>query len=81
MYEDEGDNYNYEKGKYATIELSYDEASRSLTIGDRKGEFKGMLKERSFNVVMVDKTHPQPFDLKTKGKEINYNGLKTIIRL
>ncbi|WP_321518301.1 TIM-barrel domain-containing protein [uncultured Bacteroides sp.] len=81
LYEDEGDNYNYEKGKYATIEFSYDEVSKSLTIGDRKGEFKGMPKERSFNVVYVNKSTPKPFDLKIKGKAVKYNGLKQVIKL
>jgi len=81
LYEDEGDNYNYEKERYATIEFTYDESSESLIIGDRKGEFKGMLKERTFNVVYVDKTHSQPFDLKTKGKEIKYSGKKLVIKL
>ena len=81
LYEDEGDNYNYEKGRYATIEFTYDESSKSLIIGDRKGEFNGMLKERTFNVVYLDKTHSQPFDLKTKGKEIKYNGKKLVIKL
>ncbi|WP_321436713.1 TIM-barrel domain-containing protein [uncultured Bacteroides sp.] len=81
LYEDEGDNYNYEKGRYATIEFTYDESSKSLIIGDRKGEFNGMLKERTFNVVYVDKIHSQPFDLKTKGKKIKYNGKKLVIKL
>ena len=81
LYEDEGDNYNYEKGKYATIEFTYDEASKSLMIGNRKGEFKGMLKERSFNVIFVDKSNPQPFDLKTKGKAVKYKGSKVTVKL
>jgi len=81
LYEDEGDNYNYEKGKYATIEFVYDEASKSLMIGNRKGEFKGMLKERSFNVIFVDKSNPQPFDLKIKGKAVKYKGAKVVVKL
>ena len=39
LYEDEFDNYNYEKGMFSTIKNSWDEASRTLTISDRKGEF------------------------------------------
>ena len=34
LYEDEGTNYNYEKGKYATINISYDDASKTLTRKD-----------------------------------------------
>jgi alpha-D-xyloside xylohydrolase len=40
LYEDEGVNYNYEKGKYAEIPFSYDPATHSLTIGDRSGSFQ-----------------------------------------
>ena len=42
IYEDENDTYNYEKGAYATTPLHWNDASHTLTIGDRKGEFPGM---------------------------------------
>ena len=57
LYEDENDGYNYEKGVYATIPLHWDDAKRTLTIGDRKGEFPGMLKNRKFQVVVVREHH------------------------
>jgi alpha-D-xyloside xylohydrolase len=57
LYEDEGDNYNYEKGVYATIPLKWDEKAKTLTIGKRTGEFPGMLKERTFRVVFVSADH------------------------
>ena len=57
LYEDEGDNYNYEKGAYATIELKWDEGAKRLTIGKGAGEFPGMLKERTFKVVFVSVDH------------------------
>ena len=44
LYEDEGVNYNYEQGKYTMIPMTYDEAKKQLVIGERKGEFDGMLK-------------------------------------
>ena len=53
LYEDEGDNYNYEKGKYATIPFEWNESKQTLTIGKRVGKFPGMLKERTFRVVFV----------------------------
>jgi alpha-D-xyloside xylohydrolase len=53
LYEDEGDNYSYEKGKYATIPFEWNEAKQTLTIGKRSGEFPGMLAERTFHVVFV----------------------------
>jgi len=53
LYEDENDGYNYEKGVYATIPIHWDEAARTLTIGDRQGKFPGMLESRTFRVVFV----------------------------
>ncbi|MFA5045361.1 MAG: TIM-barrel domain-containing protein [Paludibacter sp.] len=53
LYEDENDNYNYEKGLYSTITMKWDDQSQTLTIGERKGSFKGMLKNRTFNIVLV----------------------------
>jgi alpha-D-xyloside xylohydrolase len=53
IYEDENDTYNYEKGAYATIPLHWNDSAKQLTIGERAGEFLGMLKERNFRVVFV----------------------------
>ena len=57
IYEDENDTYNYEKGAYATIPLHWDDASRTLTIADRKGQFLGMLDTRTFRIVLVRENH------------------------
>jgi alpha-D-xyloside xylohydrolase len=57
LYEDENDGYNYEKGAYATIQFHWDDAKQTLTIADRKGEFPGMLTERTFQVVFVGENH------------------------
>jgi alpha-D-xyloside xylohydrolase len=57
LYEDEGDNYDYESGAYATIPLHWDDAARTLTIGERKGKFPGMLEARTFRVVFVAAGH------------------------
>ena len=67
-------NYNYEKGKYTIIPFIYNDAEGTLTIGDRKGEYSGMLKERIFNVVKVEKNKAQAFDLKVKGTVVRYDG-------
>ncbi len=81
LYEDEGTNYNYEKGKYATIDFSYNDATKTLIIGDRKGSFDGMLNNRRFNVITVSRDNSQPFDLNAKGKLVTYSGKKLIVRL
>ncbi|MBP8687318.1 MAG: glycoside hydrolase family 31 protein, partial [Prevotella sp.] len=64
LYEDEGDNYNYEKGMYATIHFHWDNANNILTIGKQEGNYPGMIKDRQFNIVTPNgKIH-----------NMNYNG-------
>lgn len=54
LYEDEGDNLNYQQGKFAEIEFSYNDRSKTLRIADRKGAYDGMPVSREFHVVLVD---------------------------
>ena len=82
LYEDEGTNYNYEKGKYATIDITYDDASKTVSFSARKGQFPGMLKNRRFNVVLITKDAPKPLNLENpEGKMVNYNGKAVSIQL
>lgn len=81
LYEDEGTNYNYEKNRYALIPMTYDETSHQLIIGERKGEFDGMLQERTFEIIPVSKNNPQAFNDKAKGITITYNGSLQKIQL
>ena len=82
LYEDEGTNYNYEKGQYATIDITYDDATKTITFGARKGQFNGMLKNRRFNVVLITKDHPKPLDLENpEGKMVEYNGKAVSVQL
>ena len=53
LYEDENDNYNYEKGQFTTITFRWNDKKQQLSVDDRKGSFKGMLTERKFNIVFV----------------------------
>lgn len=57
LYEDENDNYDYEKGIYATIPFAWDDAKQTLTIGKRAGAFPGMLNNRNIRVVFVGPDH------------------------
>ena len=82
LYEDEGDNYNYEQGKYATIAISYDDATRTVTIGQQQGSFPGMLKERRFNIVLVGKGQTKPLNLDNpEGKMVQYTGKAVSVKL
>jgi hypothetical protein len=57
LYEDEGDNYNYENGVYATIPIAYNNTDGGVTIGARSGTFPGMLASRVFKIVKVSAGH------------------------
>ena len=71
LYEDEGDNYNYEQGKYATITFVWNDKSHTLTIGQRQGSYNGMLTTRQFTIVLPD----------GQTQQISYDGNETSIRL
>lgn len=83
LYEDEGTNYNYEKGKYATIDFQYNDAQKTLTVGARKGSFDGMLQKRRFNVVLVQAQKNQgiSLDKAPKGKMVKYAGQTVTVKL
>jgi len=82
LYEDEGTNYNYEKGRYATIDIRYDDAAKKIVFGKRKGSFSGMLKSRRFNVVLVTKDEARALDLDSPaGKMVRYDGKETVVGL
>lgn len=67
LYEDEGDNYNYEKGSFSTIALNWNEKKQTLNIGQRQGTYEGMLPERDFCIVLHR-------DGATVSKDVHYNG-------
>lgn len=82
LYEDENDNYNYEKELYSTITFNWDDSKKTLIIGDRKGSFPGMLESTKFNIVLVtvnkaggENTVDQP------DKIIIYRGNKLKVKL
>ena len=81
LYEDEGDNYNYEKGKYTVISFKWDEKYQSLTISDRKGNYTGSLAKRIFNVVFVDEQKGFGINASSKGKKVLYVGTKVEMKL
>lgn len=78
LYEDENDNYNYEKGIYSTISFKWDDKSKMLTIGARKGSFPGMLTGRRFNIVKIEAGSGSE---KQKITTVNYSGKKVTLNL
>ena len=81
LYEDEGVNYNYEKGEYSMIPISYIEKTGQLIIGARRGDFNGMLKERNINIISINKEEPIPFGEEGQKRIIHYTGEKIIVDL
>lgn len=74
LYEDEGDNYNYENGAYSTIKMKWNDRSRTLTIEPRKGTFDGMIGSRTFNVTLHDGNV-------NKTVAVSYDGKKKTVKL
>ncbi|GGZ38816.1 alpha-xylosidase [Echinicola pacifica] len=84
LYEDEGINYNYENGFYSTINLLYNDAEKTLVIGERKGEFEGMLKSRTFIITLANKNSATALELDKESEQakiIKYEGKEIIIKL
>jgi alpha-D-xyloside xylohydrolase len=77
LYEDENDNYNYEKGAYSTITFKWDDQKKALTVNARKGTFPGMLTTRTFQVVIVSSNHRTGVDATDQvEKVVDYTGTK-----
>jgi len=72
LYEDEGDNYNYERGEYSIIKFVWNEKAQRLTIQPRSGSFKGMLQNRTFKVIRVDNG---------KSTDVQYNGEEISVKI
>ena len=73
LYEDENDNYNYEKGAYSEIKFVWDNNKQQLTIEKRQGKFEGMIKNRSFQL------HIETAETTKTTKKITYKGDKMVI--
>lgn len=71
LYEDEGDNYNYEKGQYTEIPMTWNDKARTLTIGARRGHYQGMIASRTFTVQLPG----------GKAKTVKYNGKAVSVKM
>jgi alpha-D-xyloside xylohydrolase len=74
LYEDENDTYNYEQGKYSKIVMSWNETEKTLTIGNRQGDFPGMLKNRTFRIVWVNSKNGTGIEPAKKAVTVEYSG-------
>ena len=82
LYEDEGDNYNYEKGMFSSIRFSWDDAARTLTIDGRKGEYPGMMKRRDFRITLMQPGKQTAEKVvKSADMKVKYSGKKLTVKL
>jgi alpha-D-xyloside xylohydrolase len=80
LYEDENDTYNYEQGKYSTIGISWNETEKTLTIGNRQGDFPGMLKDRTLRIVWVNSKNGTGIEPAKQAETVQYSGKEIKIK-
>jgi len=80
LYEDEGDTYNYETGKYSTIQFTWKDSAKQLTIGARNGSYTAMPTSRTFNIVWVGANHGTGLAVvASPDKTITYDGSSVVV--
>ena len=81
LYEDEGDNYNYEKGARAVIPIAWSEAQKTLTIGARSGSYAGMPGTILFHVVWVRARHGVGIEAEPQAdRMVQYTGAAVTVK-
>ncbi|MBR4253590.1 MAG: DUF5110 domain-containing protein [Lentisphaeria bacterium] len=81
LYEDNGKDYSYEQGKFTRIPFAWDDAKGELTIGDRVGEYDGMLKDRTFRVCLMNEQNAGADNIAKPDAEVKYSGRKLSVQL
>lgn len=82
LYEDDGESYDYEKGMFAEIPFRWDDATRTLHIGQRNGSYPGMLNNRNFNIVIVNPdTESGDIAALKVTRTVSYDGNATSVKL
>lgn len=80
LYDDEGDNYNYEQGNFATIPVVWNDNARQLTLDKRDGSYRGMQNSKTFRVVLAN---GKPFDALAQetptAQPVLYHGQQTVL--
>ncbi|MBM6889127.1 DUF5110 domain-containing protein [Bacteroides caecigallinarum] len=72
LYEDEGDNYNYENDKYGEINMKWDDSAKELILENRRGSFEGMCNSRNIKAVMISSDG-------VVERNLHYDGKKTVV--
>jgi len=80
LYEDQGDNYSYEKGNYTIVPFKWEEKHQILTIGERQGNYPNCLQKRIFNIVFVNESNGFDINYSTMKKHVNYSGKNIVLK-
>jgi len=80
LYEDEGDSYRYEQGKFSTITFQWDDQTQTVKIGSRRGTFNGCLKKRLFNIVWVTESHGVGIETTSPNMVVDYTGNRISVK-
>jgi alpha-D-xyloside xylohydrolase len=80
LYEDDNETYAYEKGQSARYDLSWNDATRTLTVGPRRGAFAGMVKQRTLNIVVIDAAAASKEAPARAARTIAYRGRPLVVR-
>lgn len=73
LYEDDGNNYDYESGLFSEIKMKWNNKKRAFTIFDKRGKFGERREGRKIKVILVSKNG-------ISEREILYDGYKTVVR-
>jgi alpha-D-xyloside xylohydrolase len=74
LYEDDNETYNYEKGQSARTTLVWNDAARTLAIGARRGAYPGMVKQRTFKLVLADEANGKGLGSGQANRTVTYAG-------
>jgi alpha-D-xyloside xylohydrolase len=81
VYEDDNETYNYEKGQYAAYELTWNDAAKTLTVGDRQGSFPGMTASRTLSIELASQDANAGIgEGSANVKTVTYSGKKIEVR-
>lgn len=75
LYEDDGVSYGYERGAFSRIPIRWDQKTGVLSIGERTGDFPGMVRSRTFKVKWISGPDPKANDFDGMGAaSVLYDG-------
>ena len=82
LYEDEGDTQNYQNSAYTTTTITHQRTLTDaiLTIEPRKGQFEGMLTERSYQVKFLGEYMPESVSVEgAESSEWSYDEVQQVV--